>query len=367
MDALPGPKGPEDVVMASYEVVSNVLEMAAANAATKKQQKAFKKIGNIMEFLGEGFDNLLGPSPRKLRDAEYVTLTDYCKHNDKWKEYGKRPRTLALLRWVGCPEAIDGFVHDNLSDIALPYTERNLPGCVKGRERRTKFLELQQYVLTNQAADLERPGAEHLNIARSGLKYFDIIKPLGSGGFGEVDHVVSRLSLKQYALKKISRGNSFKQNRAAIRSFENELASLKVLSHKHLVKLVGSYTDHEHIGLIMTPVADMNLDEYLSAPEADCPDRKNCLRQFFGCLSAGVEYLHDQKIRHKDIKPKNVLVLRNYRRVLLTDFGTAHNWSDDPGGSSSGTVYEAFTEKYCAPEVFGRKVSPFVYSCLNYC
>lgn len=339
------------------EVVQAVFGMAAANVATKSQQRKLKKIGNVMETFVEGLDNLLGPSPRKLRDAEYIRLTDYCKHNDTWKEYGKRPRTLALLRWLGCPEAIDGFVQDNLSDIALPYTERNLPRCVKGQEMRTRFLELQQYVLTNQAADLERAGGQHLNIERSAQKYFDVIKPLGSGGFGTVDHVVARLSLRQYALKRISRGQSFKRDKVAIRSFENELMSLKVLSHKHLVKLVGSYTDHDHIGLIMTPVADMNLEEYLSAPEQDCPDRKNCLRQFFGCLAAGVEYLHSQKIRHKDIKPKNVLVLMNYRRVLLTDFGTAHNWSDDPGGSSSGTVHEAFTERYCAPEVFGRKVS----------
>ncbi|KAJ9603770.1 hypothetical protein H2200_011956 [Cladophialophora chaetospira] len=357
MDRSEGPKGLEEVGQA-YQVVNDVLEIAAANAATKSQQKAFKKIGSLWEKL----DIMLGPSPRKLRNAEYIRLTDYCKYNDKWREYGKRPRTLAVLRWLGCPEAIDGFVRDNLSDIALPYTERNLPQCVKGQEMRTKFLELQQYVLTNQAADLERPGGLHLNIERSEQKYFDVIKPLGSGGFGTVDHVVSRLSLRQYALKRISRGQSFKRDRVAIRSFENELTSLKVLSHKHLVKLVGSYTDHDHIGLIITPVADMNLEEYLSAPEPDCPDRKNCIRQFFGCLAAGVEYLHAQKIRHKDIKPKNVLVLRNYRRVLLTDFGTAHNWSDDPGGSSSGTMHEAYTERYCAPEVFGRKMQDFFLS-----
>jgi hypothetical protein len=357
MDALERPNGAEDVIQASYQVINGVLEMAATNAATTGKQRAFKKIGTFMDKFVEGLDNMLGPSPRKLRDAEFIRLTDYCKHNDKWKEYGKRPRTLALLRWLGCPEAIDGFVQENMSDIALPYTERNLPRWVRGQEMRTRFLELQHFVLTNQAADLERPGGQHLNIERSGQKYFDVIKPLGSGGFGTVDHVVSRLSLRQYALKRISRGQSFARDRVAIRSFENELKSLKDLAHKHLVKLVGSYTDQDHIGLIITPVADMNLEEYLSAPEPDCPDRKNCLRNFFGCLAAGVEYLHSQKIRHKDIKPKNVLVLRNYRRVLLTDFGTAHNWSDDPGGSSSGTVHEAFTERYCAPEVFGRKVS----------
>ena len=352
MDALEGPNGPEDVVQASCQVISGVFEMAAAG-----QQKAFKKIGTFfMDRFAEGLDNMLGPSPRKLRDAEFIRLTDYCKGRGKWSEYGLRPRTLVLLIWLECPEAMDGFVDNNMFDIALPYTLRNLPQCLKGRELRTKFLELQQYVLTNQAADLERPGGPHLNIAGSAQKYFDDIKRLGSGSFATVDHVVSRLSLRQYALKRIIRGHSFGRDKMAIRSFENELGSLKGLSHTHLVKLVGSYTDQDHIGLIMTPVADMALDQYLSAPEPDCPDRKNCLRQFFGCLAAGVEYLHSHKVRHKDLKPKNVLVLQNYRRVLLTDFGNARNWVDDSDSETDDHMHVPFTERYSAPEVINRMV-----------
>lgn len=352
--AVPGFYAPQDGFPSSSQVVAGVFDLAAASATTRSQQKAFKKIGAFMERFGQGLDNTLGTRPRRLRDAEYIRVSELCKQYGR-KDYGMRPRTLAVLRWIGCPEAIDGFVDDRLSDIALPYTERNLPRCVKGQQMRSKFLELQHYVLTNQAADLERPDGPHLNIEKSARTFFDVIKPLGSGGFGTVDHVVSRLSLQQYALKSIPRGQSFKRDRVAIRSFENELMSLKHLSHKHLVKLIGSYTDQDHVGLLMTPIADMNLADYLSAPEQDCPDRKNCLRQFFGCLAAGVEYLHSQKIRHKDIKPENVLVLRNSRRVLLTDFGTAHNWSDDDRGTSSGSIHEAFTERYCAPEVYGRK------------
>ncbi|KAF7512717.1 hypothetical protein GJ744_000284 [Endocarpon pusillum] len=97
----------------------------------------------------------------------------------------------------------------------------------------------------------------------------------------------------------------------------------------------------------MKPVADMNLATYLSAT-ANLEDRKNCLRRFFGCLATAVDYLHSQKVRHKDIKPENILV--KDRSVLLTDFGTSHNWADDSKSSTSGTI-GAFTRRYCAPEV----------------
>lgn len=104
----------------------------------------------------------------------------------------------------------------------------------------------------------------------------------------------------------------------------------------------------------MAPVADMNLETYLSSPKIDSKHRQICLRRFFGCLATAVQYLHSNKIRHKDIKPKNILV--KGKEGLLTDFGTSKNWSDDTKGTTSGTV-PAWTKRYCAPEVWNDEVS----------
>ena len=371
-------RGPLPRSNSFFQVASELCSSVAAQSQEPCLKKILSASGASMDLLGkgttflmgkfqEGLNNKLGKIPHSLRDSEFDNLTDWCVHNNE-REYAKRPRTFAVLYWARCPEAIDGFVSGNFTDIYLPYTERNLPSCVKGQQMRSKFLEIQKYVLTNyeEAIQLETPGNNHLNIHNSAARFFDIQKPLGSGGFGEVYQVISRRSLKTFAVKRISRGQSFQKDRLAIQSFENELKALKKLSHKHLVKLIGSYTDELHVGLVVLPVADMNLTTYLcSAPEA-CPDRANCLRTFYGCLAAGVEYLHGQRIRHKDIKPENVLVLVKDRRVLLADFGTSHNWEDDAGASSSGTVREAYTERYCAPEVTGKTVRSLVQMSDNY-
>lgn len=72
------------------------------------------------------------------------------------------------------------------------------------------------------------------------------------------------------------------------------------------------------------------------------------LRCFFGCLSSAVKYLHEQKCRHKDIKPGNILI--KDEKVLITDFGTALDWTELGADMTDGRP-EAYTNAYAAPEV----------------
>jgi serine/threonine protein kinase len=118
----------------------------------------------------------------------------------------------------------------------------------------------------------------------------------------------------------------------------------KRLSHLHIVQLVGSYTDPRFVGILMTPVADCYLKEYLdSGPISGQP----LLPTFFGCLAAAVCYLHDSRIRHKDIKPQNVLIKDHH--VYLTDFGISRDWTELGRSTTSGPTIK--TPRYCAPEV----------------
>lgn len=53
-----------------------------------------------------------------------------------------------------------------------------------------------------------------------------------------------------------------------------------------------------------------------------------------GCLSGGLAYLHGQQIKHKDIKPANILV--NNGSVLLMDFGLSTDFSNSGISTSYG-------------------------------
>ncbi|KAK3370364.1 kinase-like domain-containing protein, partial [Podospora didyma] len=254
---------------------------------------------------------------------------------------------------LGCPGALDDFIKGNRSDSFLPYTESNLPDVIKGATLRSKFFRLQRVVLCNQkdVSDLEH-GGKHLHLSGPGDNYFERINMLGRGKFGVVDRVFSRQTLQQYARKVIHRGASAWLDSRMCRQFESEIQALKKLSHPHIVKLVGSYTDQDHLGLIMTPIAEMDLNEYLRSPSIDPVLRKRCLRAYFGCLATALAYLHQQDVRHNDIKPKNVLVKDS--SVYFTDFGTSRSWGAEEGSTTIGE-HEGFTQRYCAPETHETK------------
>jgi serine/threonine protein kinase len=161
-----------------------------------------------------------------------------------------------------------------------------------------------------------------------------------------------------------------------------EIEILKKLSHSHVVQVIGTYTHMKFLGIIMYPVTvcdlytffedveawtdlvlqhpqsvalaslDTSSKERLDALEYDYPTdpskglmAKPIFAQM-GCLLSAVAYLHDgEKIRHKDLKPSNILLSRN--KLCLGDFGSATDFSLL---SQSATDNERGTPRYFAPE-----------------
>ena len=169
---------------------------------------------------------------------------------------------------------------------------------------------------------------------------------LGSGGFEQVDRVLSLISFREYTRKQVRRDQAFgRSQKEGIRYFIGEIEILKRLKHYHIVEFVGSYTDPNYMGLIMLPVADMDLSTYFERADTT---KQNELRTFFGCLARALEFLHARRIRHKDIKPSNILVKGG--NVLFTDFGLSYDFTDANDSTIVRTV-NALTPRYCAPEV----------------
>jgi serine/threonine protein kinase len=221
-------------------------------------------------------------------------------------------------------------------------------------------------MILTKSLDLEH--GRHRHFAPEEPLPFDILGPLGSGGYGQVDKILSKISFRHYALKRVRRRDAFgKNSKEAVKVFLNELKIAKSLEHKHFVRYVGSYTDKHHLGLVIAPVAEADLGTYMRhmcasthtvrfdntrpLPSSHLPSTpmEMCvsLRTYFGCLAAALTYLHSQSIRHKDIKPQNILVSKG--NVLFSDFGLSRNFADDPGSTTSGLT--PASPRYCAPEV----------------
>lgn len=335
---------------------SEVLAIAAANATSQAPRDLLNSVNHVLsndEFYSS-LSKLLPtprsgqPPPRKrLREAEFRKVSELCGLRGK-NTWALRPRTFVILHMIGREDLMDDFLKESRSDVCLPYTENNLPLALTG-EARARFLEYQQNVLTGQGVKLERPGGEHQHIQGSADDLFIHLRTLGTGSSGWVDCVLGRLTLEQFARKRIQREDFSSLDQRGLSLFENELNILKRLSHRHIVKLVGSYTDFDCVGLIMSPVADKNLTMFLRErlpPEGD-RDRGIRIRSFFGCIATAVDYLHKHEVRHKDIKPHNILV--KDRKVYIADFGTSFHWGNGSTDTTEGTLH-GFTPKYVAPE-----------------
>ncbi|KAK7180169.1 hypothetical protein DPSP01_012796 [Paraphaeosphaeria sporulosa] len=171
-----------------------------------------------------------------------------------------------------------------------------------------------------------------------------------------------------------------------------EIEILKKLSHRHIIRLAGSYTHRNFLGLLLWPVATCDLATFLEDYEAvmdNSPEdhargermialsamgdgsevfeisANSILKCRMGCIISAVEYLHSQNIRHKDLKPSNILLSAG--RVFLTDFGTATDFSDRTSSTTEGI--ERGTPKYFAPEMAayegsGRPADIFSLGCV---
>ena len=190
------------------------------------------------------------------------------------------------------------------------------------------------------------------------------IKSYNNGSYGMVLKVKD-IDGKEYALKKQKPSSVYSNNVRARKHLKDELDRLRGLEHKHVIQLVKSYERADLYGLVLTPAATTDLVYLLLRYRKNnfnhiigCQDQKWLRPIFltaFGCLSQGLAYTHRRGIRHKDIKPGNILYEQGNpendgSRFLWADFGLAYDFSTI--GNSKTNSTSIYSKRYAAPEVF---------------
>ncbi|PVH88324.1 kinase-like protein, partial [Cadophora sp. DSE1049] len=175
---------------------------------------------------------------------------------------------------------------------------------------------------------------------------FEFVRKLGYGSFGTVDEVLHPGTKTHFARKSIRA--SLHQSPPALAQARREVIALCSLRHVHIVGVVAYYTLEDQFSIIMSPVAQGNLSEYMlndcSAPLI----KSSNLSKWIGCLTSAVSYMHEKSWQHLDIKPSNVLVTGDH--VMLSDFGGAL-LVDGSQPKISMESSCAVTPMYCAPEL----------------
>ena len=178
---------------------------------------------------------------------------------------------------------------------------------------------------------------------------FTKIKLIGKGAFGEVYLTSKEGSSIQYATKTIKKRIYAKNEKAKI-YLENELALLKEINHPNIVKLIEIQEtfDYYHIITEYCNGGDLSssLEKYQEKNNKAFSEEivQNIMRQ----LLSAINYLHEKKIFHRDLKTENILIhydneddrLNNNiinGKIKLIDFGFARHFDKDLGISALGT------------------------------
>ena len=167
---------------------------------------------------------------------------------------------------------------------------------------------------------------------------FEIIKPIGRGGFGRVFLVHDRILGKKVALKRL-----------LIRSVENgvdyhaisEIRHLYELKNNNIVEFYGAFTFDRDYYLCMEYIPE-NLLDILKKGRIDTIITRKIMK---GILMA-LDYLHSNNIMHRDLTPQNLLITED-GIVKLIDFGLCTEFPSDFGDM----ICQAVTLWYRPPEL----------------
>ena len=187
-----------------------------------------------------------------------------------------------------------------------------------------------------------------------------------SGSFGVVRKFNHRRTGEALAIKTFSRIFDDKTTRKILR----EIGILEVCNHKNIVRFVEAFRTDDHsqsMHLVISPWAPYTLHDFLHMPEAlretRCawfqPGSVESVREIHRImyeLADAVSYLHMNDIKHKDIKPENILLHceGNAAEItpLITDFGVSKMFSKD-----AQTNFTDSTRVYLAPEQLDKESS----------
>jgi serine/threonine protein kinase len=172
---------------------------------------------------------------------------------------------------------------------------------------------------------------------------------LGSGTYALVQSV--KVGHELYARKSIALPR-FRQ-RQIREAIQNELSVTRKLVHPHTIRVFFTYEDNARFYIIMEPVADCDLEAFLIQHSSTYItwDQVLMVLKWFCCLASTLAFIHSKGIRHKDIKPHNILIKK--ADIIFADFGSSHAFLEEGDSTTEGPSY-GHTKKYCAPEVINQ-------------
>ncbi|MFW2211157.1 serine/threonine protein kinase [Corynebacterium amycolatum] len=185
------------------------------------------------------------------------------------------------------------------------------------------------------------------------------IRRIATGGQATVEEVEIEKG-KRFARKRVHlKWSDIEQNNEdiiedSIKRFEREIQILRSVQNPYVIELIREeryrYPTGRSVPAYCMPLADDNLDGLIRNHLWDT-DKARALGILCEIL-VGIACLHNQGILHRDLKPTNILIVKNSPK--LCDFGLSKNISQskDEDRFETKIGVGAGTVDYTAPEQF---------------
>ena len=180
---------------------------------------------------------------------------------------------------------------------------------------------------------------------------YQIVRVIGVGGMSIVfeanDLVMNRLVAVKVLKEEMYR------DREAVDRFVNEAKISATLSHPNIVKIYDVSIKSTPKYIVMERVEGITLKSYMQKKGALSTDE---VLSYSEQILKALAHIHENGIVHRDIKPQNILLLKN-GRIKVTDFGIAKTLSSAPviaDDKAIGTVYYISPEQASGKEIDRR-------------
>jgi serine/threonine protein kinase len=176
---------------------------------------------------------------------------------------------------------------------------------------------------------------------------YQLLKRIGRGAYGDVYRALAPGGI-EVALKRIFRAMDDESSRRELKALEK----IRELRHPFLLQTHRFQAFEDRLQIVME-LADGSLEDRLKQCLAEglsgIPVEE--LLRYFSEAAEALDYLHQQKMTHRDIKPQNLLHVKGHAKVA--DFGIARAQQD----TLDHTLNAAGTPAYMAPEMWRGNIS----------
>ena len=160
-----------------------------------------------------------------------------------------------------------------------------------------------------------QPGNRVLPLLAITKNHFLFNYVIGRGGFGKVWKVEKKKTKKLYAMKEMSKARIIAKR--SVNSVMNERKLLSQLKHPYLVNMSFAFQDQKNLYLIMDLLSGGDLRYHLAKRKRFTEEQTRTYLPpplplthpgfFIACIITSLEYLHNNGILHRDVKPENLI------------------------------------------------------------